>query len=317
MENKRGETMPIPGAPPQPPTSESYPTVTPNTSQTLPTKSLLKPTHSLTRSLTDLSSSFTTLLLSLVDTPAYFNLTTSFLANHFNPLTPDNPRVKYFSVAGRLSNANIFHPFWFPKMVLDGVEEKERRRLKEESERSPGSEVMKERPLWARDEEWGNDGLVPIQSAKWGEFLGVMEGCDHWEMRGARGLAGDLHVDLSITDGWGLRDWGKLVAAFGRKEIEGKTPTSSQSRIERGRREAINAEKGGVDMVVKSSTEKLSAVFDWIAEQVPSPPKLPTFTSTVLGGKKVETGKRHQLASKTDLERFYVALSRKLYDEGF
>ncbi len=30
----------------------------------------------------------------------------------------------------------------------------------------------------------GNDGLVSVESAKWGEFLGVMEGCDHWDMRG-------------------------------------------------------------------------------------------------------------------------------------
>ena len=33
-------------------------------------------------------------------------------------------------------------------------------------------------PLWADEREWGNDGLVSVQSAKWGEFLGIMEGCD-------------------------------------------------------------------------------------------------------------------------------------------
>jgi triacylglycerol lipase len=78
--------------------------------------------------------------------------------------------VKYWSVAGRISDMNIsiWHPFWLPKMVLDGWEESERARIKE------GGTSMG----WADEREWGNDGLVTVQSAKWGEFLGIMEGCD-------------------------------------------------------------------------------------------------------------------------------------------
>lgn len=128
-------------------------------------------------SLSALPSSFTTLLLSIVDSPAYANLTSSYLNDVFNPATPDDPTVKYFSVAGRMAGVSVWHPFWLPKMVLDGVEEKHRGRLRAIWEASKeGSE--RDNPLWAQEREWGNDGLVTIQSAKWGEFLGIMEGCD-------------------------------------------------------------------------------------------------------------------------------------------
>lgn len=126
-----------------------------------------------------------TLLLSVVDSPAYANLTTEFLNDIFNPATPDNPNVKYFSVASRLSSVSIWHPFWLTKMVLDEAEMKQRLKVKESWEQRRekdglGSEVEDDEgiPLWAQEREWGNDGLVTVQSAKWGEFLGTLEGCD-------------------------------------------------------------------------------------------------------------------------------------------
>lgn len=66
-------------------------------------------------------------------------------------------------------------------MVLDGVEETEREKLKKSWEKDSGGGQSWEDhniPLWANEGEWGNDGLVTVQSAKWGEFLGIMEGCD-------------------------------------------------------------------------------------------------------------------------------------------
>lgn len=118
-------------------------------------------------SFSSLPSSFTTLLISILDSPAYSNLTSTYLNTVFNPNTPNNPAVKYFSVAGRMPNVNLWHPFWLPKMVLDGVEKRERERLRDVGEN-----------MWSQPEEWGHDGLVTVQSAKWGEFLGVMEGVD-------------------------------------------------------------------------------------------------------------------------------------------
>ncbi|KAJ7177960.1 Alpha/Beta hydrolase protein [Mycena filopes] len=307
-------------------------------------------------SLSQLPSSFATLLLGIVDSPAYANLTSNYLNTVFNPQTPDDPRVKYFSVAGRMPGVSIWHPFWLPKMVLDGVEEKERDRLRAIWEEEGGSEKD---PLWAREREWGNDGLVTVQSAKWGEFLGIMEGCDHWEMRGARGI--EFGVDLPALpaiglggpnttsnpstsgDGWGLMDWGRFVRAWKKEEkIQRDAASGSSGQTKQTTSTAQEEEeikKNTDDALVKNSTEKIASVFDWLVEQVPVAPKLGAKDKVVAEAKERTEGevaqmhgdatemqrhmkaegkgrKRSELAKKADLERFYVALTRKMYDEG-
>ncbi|KAG5636088.1 hypothetical protein H0H81_009136 [Sphagnurus paluster] len=336
-----------------------------------------KPDAPFSLSLSSLPSSFTTLLLSIVDSPAYANLTSNYLNDIFNPSTPDDPSVKYFSVAGRMAGVSIWHPFWLPKMVLDGVEEKHRGRLRTIWQQEMGVDMVKNdtnTPLWAQEREWGNDGLVTVQSAKWGEFLGIMEGCDRnglvkdWEMRGARGI--EFGVDLpgipaiglgvstsghrspnaststSNGDGWGLPDWGRFVGAW-KKEQKAQDEDAAASAATEGqeqRRATREEERAQDDAIVKAATDKLSAVFDWLTDQVPAPPiiggkskvvvdvqartaqdvaKLPTHEipkqPSVVQKRMDQEGKsrmRNELASKKDLERFYVALSRKLYDEG-
>ena len=306
-------------------------------------------------------------------------------------------------------------------MVLDGVEEKERSRLKKEEESLKLDNEKTEPPLWANEREWGNDGLVTVQSAKWGEFLGIMEGCDHWEMRGARGI--EFGVDLpalpaiglggngnsglsnsspatssslhSPGDGWGFRDWGRFVGAWKREEKKRNDAAAAASvkfvpleeeekmppavpivnkETQGSRRLQVDAAATRDDEIVRSSTEKLSSVFDWLIDQIPAPQLLvggkpgkgngmtveskavevekdgsdseSTATTRVLAERMVvhtvagsgnsTTGKggertsemkkrmdkeglgrkKNELASKADLERFYVALSRKMYDEG-
>lgn len=337
-----------------------------------------------------------------------------------------------------MPDVNIWHPFWLPKMVLDGVEEKERSRLKKKEEESDNDTEKKETALWANEREWGNDGLVTVQSAKWGEFLGIMEGCDHWEMRGARGI--EFGVDLpalpviglgggnansnsssnsglsgssptsssssssaySPGDGWGFRDWGRFVGAWKKEEKkrndaaaaasaksaplekeEGKMPSAVPMGNNKGMQGSqVDAAAPRDDEGVRSSTDKLSSVFDWLIDQIPAPQLLvggkpsknggTTTTAKTVQSKVVEvekdssgnestttttrvlaermvvhtvagsangngtTGKggerpsemkkrmdkeglgrkKNELASKADLERFYVALSRKMYDEG-
>lgn len=286
-------------------------------------------------SLASLPSSFTTLLLSLLDSPAYVHLTSTYLNTIFNPHTPDDPNVKYFSVAGRLANMNIWHPLWLPKMVLDGYEERERERLRELGH-----------PLAEMDSAWGNDGLVTVQSARWGEFLGTLEGCDHWEMRGARGFDVDL-PSIPGPNEWNLTDWGRFVRAWKRGEKEAARTVGagisdqrhahshafatagagSQDERDDQRRSRERASMNA-DEVVKSSTDKLSAVFDWIVDQVPSPLALGSRVEekeSILERerekgrereKSTKPAERNDLATKMDLERFYVALCRKLYDEG-
>ncbi|KAH7913972.1 alpha beta-hydrolase [Hygrophoropsis aurantiaca] len=290
----------------------------------------------LSLSLGSLPSSFTTLIISLLDSPAYANLTSSYLNNVFNPATPDDPRVKYFSVAGRTGGMSIWHPLWLPKMVLDESEQKAKARLKSEM-LEKGYEPSSEIPPWETEDQWGNDGLVTINSARWGEFLGILEGSDHWETRGARGM--EFNVDFpsvplsSIAsrvgaDGWAFGDWGRFVGAWKRQEKKESEQmnlaaavgpstdshsTAKERRVERGRLR----ERERNDPVVKASTDKLSAVFDWIVNQAPSSAKATSEPGSETAGQK-ESKKiaKSDLASKMDLERFYVALSRKLYDEG-
>ncbi|TFK39091.1 Alpha/Beta hydrolase protein [Crucibulum laeve] len=334
-------------------------------------------------SLASLPSSFTTLLLSIVDSPAYANLTTTYLNNVFNPATPDDPNVKYYSVAGRMPGVNIWHPFWLPKMVLDGVEEKERTKLKaawEKEREAMGGTRNDGRPLWAQEREWGNDGLVTVQSSKWGEFLGILEGCDHWEMRGARGI--EFGVDLpaipaiglgiassstpSVSetingDGWGL-NWGRFVGAWKKEETKQRDRNAIAADSEkvkpyqtpRERSEARESQRQrdreSDDQIIKSSTDKLSMVFDWLIEQIPAPQQLGEqgriIVKNAAGTAKIAAAtaskvsevrreeseevsemkkrmdkeglgrKTNELETKADLERFYVALSRKMWDEG-
>ncbi|KAF9046276.1 Alpha/Beta hydrolase protein [Panaeolus papilionaceus] len=290
-------------------------------------------------SLSSLPSSFTTLLLSIVDSPAYANLRSDYLNNVFNPATPDDSRVKYWSVASRVSReqVGIWHPFWLPKMVLDGVEEAEREKRRREWVKRTGRLniadkdrwVGEETPMWANEREWGNDGLVTVQSAKWGEFLGIMEGCDHWEMRGARGI--EFGVDLPAIpaiglgtstataggDGWGFGDWTRFVNVWKTtKKEEGDRAGSVHKRHQHDKDSSTStspqrtAKEKEADDLLRASTEKLSAVFDWLIDIVPSTPSLVNSSSSS------DKGKQKELGDRADLERFYVALARKMYDAG-
>ncbi|GAA5824146.1 hypothetical protein JCM3770_001408 [Rhodotorula araucariae] len=120
----------------------------------------------------NLSASVTGYLLDLLDSPAYANLAPSFLRDVFNPSTPDRPDVKYYSIAARTDKLPIWHPLWLPKLVLDGAES------------ARVAQGCAAPPEWR-----GNDGLVSLESARWGEFLGTFDACDHWEMRGSSGLS--------------------------------------------------------------------------------------------------------------------------------
>ncbi|KAI5989111.1 alpha beta-hydrolase [Pisolithus albus] len=291
--------------------------------------------HEFVLSLSSLPSSFTTLILSYLDSPAYANLTTSYLNDVFNPSTPDDPRVKYFSVVSRIDEMNIWHPLWLPKMVLDDAERKAKESLKARRGDNYSGEGV---PRWEQDDQWGNDGLVTVQSARWGEFLGILEGCDHWDIRSWRGSSMEFSVgipSMSIplgglahrvgADGWSFGDWTRFIGAW-RKQDKGTedglqmssamTQATDALPLSSWRETKPNREERGqsdeTDPVVKASTDSLSAVFDWIVEQVPPPGKsLPSN-----GESQTEKPVRKDLVTKADLERFYVSLTRKLYDEG-
>jgi triacylglycerol lipase len=161
-------------------------------------------------------------------------------------------------------------------------------------------------------------------------------------MRGARGI--EFGVDLpalpaiglgvstaghrnpSGGDSWGLYQWGRMMSGWRKEEKQNPNRTPEERARERAQDDAV----------VKSSTDKLSAVLDWVSEQVPAPStgqvlaevraKTTQAIAGIRGGVVNEQKQRqdvkakkdqNELATKSDLERFYVALSRKLYDEGF
>ncbi|KAH6912578.1 lipase 2 [Coprinopsis sp. MPI-PUGE-AT-0042] len=361
-----------------------------------------------------LPSSFTTLLLSVVDSPAYANLTSAYLNDIFNPATPDDPNVKYFSVAGRVPTVGVLHPFWFPKMIVDNAEADHRLEAMQKHLAKYGFHEepdLTHLPMWANEHEWGNDGLVTVQSAKWGEFLGVMDGCDHWEMRGARGI--EFGVDLPAIPAIGLgvglassakdrataqaeksyvAEWTRFLTGWKRDAKPAGKPSESPSRAQpqtsearKAAQEQREADYKTGDQVVRSSTDRLSVVVDWLVEQIPSPQALPVVSKLVSASdrteetesndrevpkpddsaqqmkrlaaemvactagpsgtsssssaeasstpqgrsteklrrevKKMMEGeqkrwKKNELETKADLERFYVALSRRMWDEG-
>jgi triacylglycerol lipase len=172
---------------------------------------------------------------------------------------------------------SIWHPLWLPKLIVDTAEEQKVYAAAQQDVSSPSrgyppaSDVTVSYPDMDlgrdRDPERGNDGLVTVASAKWGKFLGTMEGCDHWELRGARGLGAEW------DEGWGKiwREW------VGRWREGDKGQADGMQSMLNGEGEAVEKDRG-------------SEKGDWVT--------------------------RNDLGSRFDLERFYVALSRKLYDEG-
>ncbi|PWN91485.1 alpha/beta-hydrolase [Acaromyces ingoldii] len=126
-----------------------------------------------TKALSSIGGSFSAYMLSVLDQPAYAMLSTRYMAQAFNPSVPNSPKVAYYSVAARTRRLSIWHPLWLPKLVLDAAAES----------RSAGGERDGSGDALGKETQ-GNDGLVSVESAKWGHFMGVVDGCDHWDLRG-------------------------------------------------------------------------------------------------------------------------------------
>lgn len=89
-------------------------------------------------------------LAPLFDTPAYRNLTTNFCQEVFNPNTPDDPSVKYYSYGASVQQMPLWAPLGFAWEII-------------------------------KAKEGENDGLVSLSSARWGEYVETVE-CDHWDL---------------------------------------------------------------------------------------------------------------------------------------
>jgi hypothetical protein len=91
--------------------------------------------------------------IQLLDTAAYANLTTDYCRDYFNPNTPNDPHVKYYSYGA--------------------------------SEKFPSWSLFNLPCQLIKEKEGLNDGLVSVDSAKWGVYLKTLE-ADHWDLNGQR-----------------------------------------------------------------------------------------------------------------------------------
>lgn len=83
--------------------------------------------------------------------PAFYQLTTTY-CSHFNKITPDDPSVAYFSY-GACFKPRWYNMFYMSWCVISNL--------------SGGVP---------------NDGMVSIQSARWGRYLGTLENVDHSDL---------------------------------------------------------------------------------------------------------------------------------------
>jgi len=89
-------------------------------------------------------------VMSIFDMPAYRILTTDFCNNIFNPLTPDDPEVMYQSY-GAFRKIPFINPLCFSQQII-----------------KKSGQVQ-------------NDGLVGVESAKWGNYKGTVH-ADHFDL---------------------------------------------------------------------------------------------------------------------------------------
>lgn len=83
-------------------------------------------------------------------TGAFSQLTRKYMLENFNPKTPDDPTVQYFSY-GAVAHPGIFSAFRQPHRIMNKM-------------------------------EGPNDGLVSIDSARWGTYKGTLVGVSHLDL---------------------------------------------------------------------------------------------------------------------------------------
>jgi triacylglycerol lipase len=113
---------------------------------------------------------------------------------------------------------------------------------------------------------------------------------------------------------WSLLDWGRFVKLWRTEESNQKISNQGLSTevVERGGSSVEDAKERDRENALKASTDNVSAMVDWIVDQVPLNSKERGKT----GAAEKEESQKRDVASKEGLERLYVALSKKLYDEG-
>ncbi|EWY90870.1 triacylglycerol lipase, partial [Fusarium oxysporum NRRL 32931] len=84
-------------------------------------------------------------------TAAFSQLTRRYMAEEFNPSTPDQPDVRYFSYGAAVERPALLSPFRHPHAVMTQA-------------------------------EGPNDGLVSVESSHWGTYKGTLLGVSHLDL---------------------------------------------------------------------------------------------------------------------------------------
>lgn len=106
-------------------------------------------------------------------TAAFAQLTRRYMQSEFNPATPDSPDVRYFSYgAAFVKTPPLLSPFRYPHGVLATV-------------------------------EGPNDGLVSVESSRWGTYKGTLLGVSHLDL-----------INWSNRMGWTVREWMGMKRTF-------------------------------------------------------------------------------------------------------
>lgn len=221
---------------------------------------------------------------------------------------------------------SVLHPLWFPKLVIDAAAENKYG----EDEGFTGAEYE------------GNDGLVSVSSAKWGEFIGAVDPCHHWDLRGEGGLwptgttlesKPEGKPDQSAPGGW---DWeGSMSETLGL----GTSSSVSQAKAEQTNRDAEKV-KAAIEEKVKTNTSSSSwdiaqvgQVLDWVRDLLPGGKGTETEKRSMEAARKEKARDEQALSAqpnpngngqgdgrrkdKFDLARFYGGLMLKLRDDGY
>ncbi|KAI1462692.1 alpha/beta-hydrolase [Annulohypoxylon moriforme] len=86
-----------------------------------------------------------------MDTGAFEQLTQRYMTEEFNPQTPDDPSVRYFSYGAMTDQPSVFSPFRHSHKIIT-------------------------------DLEGPNDGLVSVESSQWGSYKGTLVGVSHLDL---------------------------------------------------------------------------------------------------------------------------------------
>lgn len=271
--------------------------------------------------LSSFPGALTKYLLNIFDTPAYQCLRTDYLRDHFNPATPDDPNVRYFSAAGRVNKLSVLHPLWFPKLVLDSAAEKG----------YPDNETPKGQAYE------GNDGLVSVASAKWGEFLGVVDGCHHWELRGEGGLWPSTSA-LKLTEDGALGLGLEPIEVLDSRSVTGAPPSqrdcpmSSDDKGPGAKPDSqLNAGQHSRDLATARAMSPQKAekkdsngfdlamvgqLVDWVGDLFPGDKKEELPTRQLADAQKEMDRGPSRASDKFDLGQFYGGLMLRLRDAG-